>query len=353
MNRGVLQSPPAVQQMMAPGSPNWWNINTIKPPLQQISPFLATPHNHLFSPFSSLPEPTTSSPSLPSVSFSSWNDDNQELPHQSWTQLLQGGLVGDEEKSCLNHVQRTKLGNWEEHLLQQASNGNSVVDVKQENSRNSYVYGHAHVEFHAPKPTWFPSPMVPVSSPNSCVPSLSTNKPDGRHPPPDLSSEWNSTATGGASKKAKIQPSSAQSTIKVRKERLGDRISALHQLVSPFGKTGTASVLLEAIGYIRFLHSQIEALGLPYLGSESGNRRKQHCVQGEKNCLFPEDPGQLLNENCVKRDGTSVQECHGEPKKDLKSRGLCLVPISCTVQVGSDNRADYCAQPAALGGGFR
>ncbi|KAK4765306.1 hypothetical protein SAY86_026396 [Trapa natans] len=41
---------------------------------------------------------------------------------------------------------------------------------------------------------------------------------------------------GGAQKKARVQPSSAQSTIKVRKEKLGDRITALHQLVSPFGK---------------------------------------------------------------------------------------------------------------------
>ncbi|KAH6781622.1 Prolyl oligopeptidase family protein [Perilla frutescens var. frutescens] len=44
----------------------------------------------------------------------------------------------------------------------------------------------------------------------------------------------------------------------LRKEKLGDRIKALHQLVSPFGKTDTASFLLEAIGYIRFLHGQIE-----------------------------------------------------------------------------------------------
>ncbi|KAL0427017.1 UNVERIFIED_CONTAM: Transcription factor [Sesamum latifolium] len=101
--------------------------------------------------------------------------------------------------------------------------------------------------------------------------------------------------TGGAAKKARIQPSSAQSTF----------------------KTDTASVLLEAIGYIRFLQSQIEA-------------------QGERNCLFPEDSG---------------QECDEEPKKDLRSRGLCLVPISCTLHVGSDNGADYWAP--AFGANFR
>jgi len=123
----------------------------------------------------------------------------------------------------------------------------------------------------------------------------------------------------------------------VRKEKLGDRITALHQLVSPFGKTDTASVLLEAIGYIRFLQNQVEALSLPYLGSGSGNMRQQHSVQGEKICLFPEDPGQESDEEAA--------------KKDLRSRGLCLVPISCTMQVGSENGADYWAP--TFGGGFR
>lgn len=36
-----------------------------------------------------------------------------------------------------------------------------------------------------------------------------------------------------------------------------------------------------------------------------------------------------------------------EEVKDLKSKGLCLVPISCTVQVGNDNGADYWA-PASF-----
>ncbi|XP_072075662.1 uncharacterized protein [Arachis hypogaea] len=40
-------------------------------------------------------------------------------------------------------------------------------------------------------------------------------------------------------------------------------------------ETDTASVLLKAIGYIRFLQSQIEALSLPYLSNGSGNTRHQ------------------------------------------------------------------------------
>ncbi|KAL3535728.1 hypothetical protein ACH5RR_004189 [Cinchona calisaya] len=388
MNRGNIVESSPVQQMMA-GSPaaaaNWWNMmnNNTRPPIfQQTSsnfllappppPNLISPHHHYLP---SVPPPTTSS---------SWAH-NQELP-ESWSQLLLGGLVAEDDqvyqnsKSCEEmHGNKRTLENWEEQLLhhqQQTSNGSNstIVDdhVKQENSvangynNNNNMYGsNENVElFHAAKAkpisTW--SQMMPVSSPTSCVTTLSStnmldfssNKSDGvRHPPPDRSSECNSKAIGGVTKRARVQPSSTQSSFKVRKEKLGDRITALHQLVSPFGKTDTASVLLEAIGYIRFLQSQIEALSLPYLGSKSGNLRQQHpLVQGERNCLFPEDPGQLLNDNCMKGKPTSEQDCQEEAKKkDLRSRGLCLVPISCTLQVGSENGADYWAP--ALGGGFR
>nr|XP_019709640.1 transcription factor bHLH112-like isoform X1 [Elaeis guineensis] len=52
---------------------------------------------------------------------------------------------------------------------------------------------------------------------------------------------------------------------KVRKEKLGDRFAALQQLVSPFGKTDTASVLLDAIEYIKCLHEQLTVLCSPYV----------------------------------------------------------------------------------------
>ncbi|KAF8393396.1 hypothetical protein HHK36_021639 [Tetracentron sinense] len=339
MNRGVLQSSP-VQQIMA-GNPNWWNINNMRPvPPQQPSALLPPPPT-LFMP--------TSSP-LP---LSSWHD-NQDLP-ESWSQLLLGGLVGEEERSGLiSHFQAKKLENWEDQVLY-PSLGIPVGDVKQEVSERGYVYAHGNEEFQAGRPTW--SQMMPVSSPRSCVTSFSNtmvdfsnSKADGRHQQPDHSSECNSNASGGLFKKARVQPSSTQSPFKVRKEKLGDRITTLHQLVSPFGKTDTASVLSEAIGYIRFLQSQIEALSSPYLGSGSGNLRQQQPVQGERNCIFPEDPGQLLNDSGMKRRA-SEQDSHDEPNKDLRSRGLCLVPVSCTLQVGSDNGADYWAPN--VGGGFR
>nr|XP_043621077.1 transcription factor bHLH68 [Erigeron canadensis] len=359
MNRGNVLQSSSVQQMLS-GCPNsWWSMMTSSRPFP--------PHPSLLPP-----------PPRPSSSVSQWHHDNQDHFPDSLSQLLMGGL---DEKTASSYMQQVrKLENWEEQLLHGHRNVSSVLDsssvVKQEllHSVNcdgsSYnCHGKKDDEFHGgvkPNISWSNTMMLPVSSSStsSCISSLSNNFLDfstkqadhGRHPPPDRSSECDSTATGGASKKAKVQPSSnSQATFKVRKEKLGDRITALHQLVSPFGKTDTASVLLEAIGYIRFLHSQIEALSLPYLGSESVDlmRCDSHLAQQrERNCLYPEDPGQLLNDNSLNMKGSALdQDSHDEPEKDLKSKGLCLVPVSCTMQVGSDNGADYWAP--ALNGGFR
>ncbi|GLU14475.1 hypothetical protein SLE2022_310430 [Rubroshorea leprosula] len=322
--------------MMA-GNPSWWSIH---PPSEQPSTLL--------SPSPSFFPPQYVGGSSTHLQNSSLADNhNQELP-QSWSQLLLGGLSGGEEdRFSMGQFQPKKLENWDDQVLNPSLR--VPVDVKHEVSQNSnHLYGHGDEEFQTTRGASWPQ-IMPVSSPRSCVTSLSsnnildfsyTNKPDhgnNNHPALDHSaSECNSTATGAVSKKARVQPSSSQPPLKVRKEKLGDRITALHQLVSPFGKTDTASVLLEAIGYIRFLQGQIEALSSPYLGTASTNIRNQHSVQGGKNCAFSEEGGQQ-------------QDAQDKPK-DLRSRGLCLVPVSCTQQVGSENGADYWAP--AFGGGF-
>ncbi|WJZ94553.1 hypothetical protein VitviT2T_013399 [Vitis vinifera] len=330
--------------MMA-GNPNWWSMNNMRPPSSQqsSSAFLSPPT--LFSP-RYVPE---SSSSLPFNSLA----DTPDLPH-SWSQLLLVGSSGEEDRFGSSDFQAKNV-EWEDQILN-TSQRIPAVDVKQEVvSQSSHPYNHGDEGFQTSRPPW--SQIMPVSSPRSCVTNLSTNildfsnKAGVRNQHADHSTECNSTATGGACKKARVQPSPSQPPLKVRKEKLGDRITALHQLVSPFGKTDTASVLLEAIGYIRFLQGQIEALSSPYLGNASGNMRNQQCVQGEMNCIFPKDPGQLLNDNCLKRKGSAPnQQDTQDAPKDLKSRGLCLVPVSCTQQVGSDNGADYWSP--ALGGGF-
>ncbi|MQL91353.1 hypothetical protein Taro_023964 [Colocasia esculenta] len=112
-------------------------------------------------------------------------------------------------------------------------------------------------------------------------------------------------------KKARPEPRSSTSPLKVRKEKLGDRVAALQQLVAPFGKTDTASVLTEAVGYIKFLQEQVQTLSMPYLRSSGKN--KIRTAQGVPS------------------------EEKDETKQDLRSRGLCLVPLSYTSYFTSES----------------
>ncbi|XP_039140672.1 transcription factor bHLH113-like [Dioscorea cayenensis subsp. rotundata] len=172
------------------------------------------------------------------------------------------------------------------------------------------------------------SHMLCFASASSTESSLSSSPPL----PSTTSSTVTTTATtisksttkkGGGSSKKKTKISSESSsvttsgTMRVRKEKLGERIMALQQLVSPFGKSDTASVLHEALGYIRFLHDQVQVLSLPYMQR------------------LPTPPATL-------HDG-------GEGgSNELRSRGLCLVPVSCTDHVANNNGADIWS-PSSMG----
>lgn len=357
----------------------------------------------------------------------------------SWSQLLLGGLVNEEERygtpQSAGHDQinqsRKLIENCSSWETQQYLNNITTtttpmpnidqadhhLHIKQEGTQplsgNTLLYNHHHLDhqdhrqdinvheadqgaaagatsYNRLLTTNWPPHIIspPSSSPKSCVTSslssssttnnaaainnnnnsnildFSNNKSSLGYDDDqkniqhaDHSYECNSSAAtttgsgGAATKKARVQPSSTP-PLKVRKEKLGDRITALHQLVSPFGKTDTASVLLEAIGYIRFLQGQIEALSSPYLSNSPAKTHQQQSAHaGERNCLFPDHPGQLLNDSCLKRRGAAdSKDYNNKGAKDLKSRGLCLVPISYTHMVGNDNGADYWAP--SFGGGF-
>ncbi|CAI9292640.1 unnamed protein product [Lactuca saligna] len=116
-------------------------------------------------------------------------------------------------------------------------------------------------------------------------------------------------------KRTRLETPSPLPTFKVRKEKLGDRVTALQQLVSPFGKTDTASVLHEAIEYIKLLHDQVNVLSAPYMKNGATMQRQQ------------------IHDN--------VKTIMEDKQQDLRSRGLCLVPVSSTFPVTTEAATDY------------
>lgn len=123
-----------------------------------------------------------------------------------------------------------------------------------------------------------------------------------------------SSSSEASSKRSRSEAPAPLPPFKVRKEKMGDKITALQQLVSPFGKTDTASVLSEAIEYIKFLHEQVNVLSTPYMKSGSSMQLQQNPGKSK------EDEG---------------------PKQDLRSRGLCLVPVSSTFPVAHESPVDF------------
>ncbi|KAK4351944.1 hypothetical protein RND71_027462 [Anisodus tanguticus] len=147
----------------------------------------------------------------------------------------------------------------------------------------------------------------PVDSSTSKIPVFSNGVPEAKRTSNTLEPH---KGPQNAPKKSRVDSRASCPPFKVRKEKLGDRIAALQQLVAPFGKTDTASVLMEAIGYIKFLQNQVETLSVPYMkSSRSKASRSLHGGGGEMN------------------NGSE------EIKRDLRGRGLCLVPLSCLTYV--------------------
>jgi hypothetical protein len=192
----------------------------------------------------------------------------------------------------------------------------NLADVISFNSR----LGKPLIDIHAPnKPSSFKSSLN--LSDNSKKQGLQTTsaltRVSGRgHGNTNEGKKKRSEDNSETSLKRPKQESSSVSSVKMQapKVKLGDRITALQQIVSPFGKTDTASVLLEAIQYIKFLQEQVQLLSNPYMKSNSHK-----------------DPWASLD-----------RKEKGDIKLDLRSRGLCLVPISCTPQVYRENTgSDY------------
>ncbi|XP_066386083.1 transcription factor bHLH68-like isoform X5 [Miscanthus floridulus] len=147
------------------------------------------------------------------------------------------------------------------------------------------------------------------SPPATAISAVSCSKPQAFKKKGSRSSEQRKAASAAAT--AAAAGGATNKRPRVRRERLGERIIALQQLVSPFGKSDTASVLHEALGYIRFLHDQVQVLSSP-------NMQRQPA-----SAHVPESAA-----------GTVVEPPRAS---DLRSRSLCLVPVSCTEHLAGNS----------------
>lgn len=343
-------------------NPNYWrslNGKLQPPPSHQVYPtFLSTPPlpvpvpppSSIFNPpylfGSSLLLPAANSNAL----AEHHHHDNQDFP-VSWSQLLLTGVASDHEHNLGDgHVGEVKHGFMDQQSRQLYYGNRSD---HHDNNNNEEDVQTCSSSWSSQR-----NPVASVGSASTMSLSTSTmfdfsSKMDRRnHHTNQYSTQYDDTSTSGASKKPKFQSSSThpspmpcsdtftsgtskrsraqhsttQTPLKVRKEKLGDRISALHQLVSPFGKTDTASVLFEATAHIRFLEGQIEALSSPYMNfanNVSGGTRHQHSADGKA-------------------------------PQDLASRGLCLVPVTCIDHMDTTNMTSNGAEfwTPAFGGGL-
>ncbi|XP_028776657.1 transcription factor bHLH111-like isoform X1 [Neltuma alba] len=191
--------------------------------------------------------------------------------------------------------------------------------------------GRPIIGIHALKPSFRPPSMNTVSDSkkHTFQTSLPTRTNNGRGQGSSTEVKKKRTddsSSEAISKKPKQETSTASSAkMQAPKVKLGDRITTLQQIVSPFGKTDTASVLFEAIGYIKFLQEQVQVL-LSNSYTKTNSHHKETWGSMERKL---------------------------EEKGDLKSRGLCLVPISWTPQAYRDSTAPDYWTPAYRGCLFR
>ncbi|XP_020085632.1 transcription factor bHLH111-like isoform X1 [Ananas comosus] len=243
-----------------------------------------------------------SSPSYTRVDLSHYYNDVKGESHYQDLISVDNSVIGLDNKLCGS-------GMMEEYSCSNARNISDLISF-------SGNINASEVEFRAANSC---SKSSDPSAGNSTSLTRASSRSSGTSDAKKKRSEESSEAL---LKKSKRESSTASSNkLQITKAKLGDKITALQQIVSPFGKTDTASVLLEAVNYIRFLQEQVQLLSNPYMRSSSS---KDHNAWG----------GGLERKDKV------------DAQLDLRSRGLCLVPVSCTSHVYRDiTGPDYWNQP--------
>ncbi|XP_057425431.1 transcription factor bHLH111 isoform X2 [Lotus japonicus] len=188
-------------------------------------------------------------------------------------------------------------------------------------SFNNRLGRPVNVGIHAQRPNMKYSNLSESKKQGLQTPSqMRTNNGRGEGTIREVKKKRSEESSEAISKKPKQDTSTASSS-KAPKVKLADKITALQQIVSPFGKTDTASVLFEAIGYIKFLQEQVQLLSNPYLKTN-----------------LHKDPR-----------GSFDRKDKEDAKLDLRSKGLCLVPTSCTPVVYRENTGPDYWTPAYRG----
>ncbi|KAI7752954.1 hypothetical protein M8C21_032419 [Ambrosia artemisiifolia] len=193
---------------------------------------------------------------------------------------------------------------------QQEFSTNSSPSKVQANLATQLQFSNNARFWNASASNFFPLQM---QSPSSTI----EDKP--KNPISEMMKKGNTKSSSSSTKR----PRNENPPMPPLKVKMGDRITALQQLVSPFGKTDTASVLSEAIVYIKFLHEQVNVLSTPY-----------------------------MNNAAIMQQQKQISDNHSDgSQQDLRSRGLCLVPISSTFPVTNETPVDFWTP--SFGGTFR
>ncbi|KAG6385525.1 hypothetical protein SASPL_154361 [Salvia splendens] len=165
-----------------------------------------------------------------------------------------------------------------------------------------------HLHFTNNTPFWNAS-APPSEARSSFFPPLQNQiptfeaKPKSKAGGRELSTSAKKNSAEATNKRARSETPSPLPAFKVRKEKMGDRITALQQLVSPFGK----------------------ALSAPYMINGAPMQNKQSNPE-------------------------KLKDLEGG-RHDLRSRGLCLVPVSSTFPVTHETSVDFWTP--TFGGTFR
>ncbi|CAL9754091.1 unnamed protein product [Musa acuminata subsp. burmannicoides] len=230
----------------------------------------------------------------------------QSFTEQSFSVDINGARLYQESLALPSALQNESSRSSSDESMQLMRSSSPKQQLQLSNTTTSPIPS-APWSFDNPMPIHLPQQAF--DEPFNCSDQRAKSNSRAR----DSMSTWEKrSTTEPALKKPRIETPSPLPTFKVRKEKLGDRITALQQLVSPFGKTDTASVLHEAIDYIKFLHDEVRVLSSPH--TKSGHQIQQSLDKPKH------------------RQG---------PEEDLRSRGLCVVPVSATFAVARETAMDF------------